>query len=177
VPALPLGAGSGAIAVVVQRLVARERPVERVLDLGCGAADRLAAVLAHFPAACGIAIDFSFPMLAQATDRLAGFPSRVAVQPGDLRTPDFWRVVPGPVDVVLAGSVCAALAATRRRTLYSEIFLGLQPGGSLFVVTDNPDPAPIALECESLRVLGFLEATLIWEDGSGAIYGGSRPCN
>ena len=91
------------VDVLLRVLRQRARPVERILDLGGGDAVLLATLLDAFPDACGIAVDYSLEMLARATERLAAFPGRTAVQPGDLRTPDFWRVVPGPVDVVVSG--------------------------------------------------------------------------
>src|SRR5690349_17854607 len=51
----------------------------RILDLGCGDAILLAALLAAFPNASGVGVDFSPLMLEQARDRLAQFAARAAL--------------------------------------------------------------------------------------------------
>ena len=212
------------VDVLLRVLRQRPRPVERILDLGCGDAILLAALLDAFPDACGIAVDYSLEMLARATDRLAAFPERIAVQPGDLRTPDFWRVVPGPVDVVVSGFAIHHLPELRKRTLYSEIFLGLQPGGTFLNLEHvasatpagencfdvamvefqlatrraagedvdfellwqqhqtRPDKAdnllaPVEMQCQWMRDLGFVDVDCFWKWFELALFGGHRPCN
>ena len=162
---------------LLHRLRQRPRPVERVLDLGCGDGDRLGAVLEAFPDAYGIAIDYSFARLARATERLAGCRGRVAVQPGDLRTPDFWRVVPGPVDVVLAGEALRHLPMARAQALLSEIFLSLLPSGTFLGVALGGDVASVEDHCVWLRRLGLVDVAIFAATTDRTLFGGQRPCS
>src|SRR5262249_28099555 len=78
--------------------VLRHAPREpvRVLDLGTGDAILLATVLEAFPAAHGIALDFSPLMLEQARQRLSRFDGRATVVEADLGTPGWLDRVRGP---------------------------------------------------------------------------------
>src|SRR5579885_1838272 len=72
------------------------RPPRRVLDLGCGDALLLAAVLEAVPEAAGLALDFSPQMLEQARARLAAFGPRAATAEADLQTPAWLAAAPWP---------------------------------------------------------------------------------
>lgn len=133
------------IDVLLHVLRSRERPVERILDLGAGDGILVATLLDAFPDACGIAVDYSFEMLARATERLAPYEGRATVQPADLRSPDWLRVLPGPVDVIVSGFAIHHLPDTRKRTLFGELFLSLQPGGTFLNLEHVASPTP-ALE-------------------------------
>jgi trans-aconitate methyltransferase len=70
--------------VMLRLLRAAPRAPRRVLGLGAGDAVLLAAVLDAFPEACGVAVDYSPPMLEQARQRLAPYGPRAAVIAADL---------------------------------------------------------------------------------------------
>ncbi len=101
----------------------------RVLDLGAGDGVLLGVVLAAFPEARGVALDFSPPMLEQARLRLAGFGERAAVVAADLTTPDWRAAAPGRFDAVVSGYAIHHLPNIRKRALYEEIFALLSAGG------------------------------------------------
>lgn len=161
--------------VILQILRRRPQPIERILDLGCGDGILVAALLDAFPSAFGIAVDYSIEMLARATERLAPYAGRAAVQGGDLRTPDFWRVVPGPMDVVVSGFAIHHLPDLRKRTLYSEIYLGLRPGGMFLnlehVASSTPvgealfDHAMVDFQIAQRRAAGeSVDAERLWHE-------------
>ncbi|MBZ0287579.1 MAG: methyltransferase domain-containing protein, partial [Anaerolineae bacterium] len=57
---------------VMARLIQEARPtLENFLDIGCGDGVLGQAVLAHFPAAQGVLLDFSEPMIEAARHKLA----------------------------------------------------------------------------------------------------------
>jgi tRNA (cmo5U34)-methyltransferase len=105
------------------------RKPRRVLDLGAGDAILLATVLEAFPAATGVAVDFSPLMLEQARRRLAAFGDRATTLEGDLQTPAWQDAVGGPFDVVVSGFAIHHLSDNRKRSLYREIYAALSYGG------------------------------------------------
>jgi SAM-dependent methyltransferase len=105
-----------ALAVVCELLPAR---VERVLDLGTGAGDLLALVLAARPGASGVGLDFGDEMLRQARARFA---SNGDVE---IRHHDLERPLPddlGDFDVIASSFAIHHLAPARQRALYGEAF-------------------------------------------------------
>jgi len=68
------------INIALRVLDQLERPICRVADLGCGDGTIAHAILSHYPEAHVTAIDFSPPMLEQATQRLQPFGKRVNVR-------------------------------------------------------------------------------------------------
>jgi SAM-dependent methyltransferase len=107
-------------------------PPTQVLDLGCGSGALLGAVLAAFPAASGVGVDYSPPMLAEAREKLAPFGERAALVAADLRAPGWQAAVAGPFDAVVSGYAIHHLPDERKRALYGEIFALLAPGGAFF---------------------------------------------
>src|SRR5262249_49843850 len=120
------------LEVLLRLLRSAPRPPRRVLDLGAGDALLLATVLAAFPDAVGVAVDFSPPMLEQARSRLAAFGQRAAVAEADLGTPVWLKAVEGPFDAVISGFAIHHLPHDRKRILYAEVF-GLLAEGGIFV--------------------------------------------
>src|SRR5438552_6738970 len=91
------------------------REPHRVLDLGAGDALLLATVLEAFPAARGVALDFSPLMLEQARARLASFGPRAQTAEADLLSPAWRAAAPGPFDAVVSGFAIHHLPDERKR--------------------------------------------------------------
>jgi ubiquinone/menaquinone biosynthesis C-methylase UbiE len=116
---------------VILRVVrfAKQEP-KRVLDLGCGDAILLAALLEAFPGAQGIGVDFSPLMLEQAQARLAACSSRAELVEADLGSPSWCEKISGRFDVVVSGFAIHHLPDARKRALYGEIYNLLNTRGA-----------------------------------------------
>lgn len=99
--------------------------LRRVLDLGTGDGHTLALLLAARPAATGVGVDFSEPMLAAARERFAG-EDRAEIAEHDLGEP---LPALGSFDFVVSSLVIHHLEDARKRALYREAFELLDPGG------------------------------------------------
>lgn len=117
------------LEVVLRILRETRRPPRRVLDLGCGDGIILATMLEAFPAADGVALDFSPLMLEQARTRLQRFGARSSTVEADLQTPAWRQQLDGPFDAVLSSLAIHHLSHERKRELYGEIFALLAEGG------------------------------------------------
>jgi len=136
-----------ALEVVCELLPPR---VECVLDLGTGAGDLLALVLAARPGARGVGLDFGEEMLRQARARFA------AHDDVEIRHHDLEQLLPDDLadfDVVASSFAIHHLAPARQRALYGEAFARLRPGG-LFVNAEHVASPTVALHDEFLAALG-----------------------
>lgn len=97
----------------------------RILDLGAGDGRLLGLLLLACPAAHGVALEFSPPMLQRLRQRF-GSDSRVEVVEHDLE-----RTLPplGTFDVVVSSFAIHHLPHSRKESLYQEIWGLLEPGG------------------------------------------------
>jgi tRNA (cmo5U34)-methyltransferase len=122
---------------VVTRLLERNgRAVERFLDLGCGAGAMSELVLGAVPAASGVLVDFSQPMLERTSAQLARFAGRWQALSGNLSSPAWLDGLPaGRYDTVVSGLAIHHLPPERKGPLFAEILELLEPGG-LFVNMD-----------------------------------------
>lgn len=131
---------------VILRVVRFTRPQpKRVLDLGCGDGILLEMLLEAFPAATGVAVDFSRLMLEQAQTRLSSHGTRANLVEADLGTPAWRQNVKGSFDVIVSGFAIHHLPDARKRALYEEIYNLLNDGGvfinSEHVVSATPHVA------------------------------------
>jgi tRNA (cmo5U34)-methyltransferase len=136
-----------ALEVVCELLPAR---VERVLDLGTGAGDLLALVLAARPGARGVGLDFGDEMLRQARARFAANDD-VEIRHHDLEAP-----LPDDLegfDVIASSFAIHHLAPARQRALYREVFERLRPAG-VFVNAEHVSSPTASLHDEFLAALG-----------------------
>jgi len=125
---------------VVARLFSRhEHPVERFLDVGCGAG-AMSELMLHAgesgSESHGVLVDFSEPMLARARVNLAGYAGRWQAVSGDLNDPAWTDALPGGhYDAIVSGLAIHHLPPERKRVLFAEIIEMLEPGG-MFVNMD-----------------------------------------
>jgi ubiquinone/menaquinone biosynthesis C-methylase UbiE len=110
---------------------ARGERIETFLDLGCGDGMLAAAILDEHPAALGLLVDFSEPMLEAARRQLQSHVHRVELLQADFNQPGWTRrVAPhAPLDAIVSGFAIHHLPDTRKRELYREIFDLLAPEG------------------------------------------------
>jgi tRNA (cmo5U34)-methyltransferase len=164
-----------ALEVLCELLPAR---AERVLDLGTGDGNTLALVLASYPEATGVGVDFGAEMLRRARERFAG-DERVTLQRHDLASP-----LPGGLgdfDVIVSSFAIHHLDPPRQRTLYGEVFGALRPGG-VFVNAEHVASRSVELHAQFLVLLGMtpelddpsnqlvgVEDHLSWLDGCGFV--------
>ncbi|HXP32783.1 MAG TPA: class I SAM-dependent methyltransferase [Acidimicrobiales bacterium] len=103
--------------------------VTRVLDLGTGTGETLAAVLARHPGARAVGVDKSAPMLEAARARLAGLPVELVV--AELVDP----LPPGPFDLVVSALAVHHLEGPDKAALFARVADVVRPGGR-FVLAD-----------------------------------------
>ena len=170
------------------------RAARRILDLGTGDGRLLALLLIDRPDASGVAADFSPTMLAAARERFGGDP-RVRVIGHDLDEPvaDL-----GSFDVVVSSFAIHHCTDERKQSLYAEIYALLEPGGCFYnlehvasptaalherflraIDTTGEDPsnklAPVGLQLEWLRRIGFSDVDCYWKWLELALIGGIKP--
>jgi len=125
---------------VIRLLLERgQRPVERFLDLGCGAGAMSELVLDAGGAGCrstGVLVDFSEPMLARLDTQLAGHAGRWQAVRADLGDPDWREELPdGRYDAIVSGLAIHHLPPERKPALFAEL-LSLLEGGGMFINMD-----------------------------------------
>ena len=98
-------------------------------DLGCGDGILGRTVLAEYPQATGVFVDFSEHMIEAAKTKAVNLRATFVVQ--DLARKDWTQSVSNhaPFDLVLSGLAIHHLPDGRKRELYQEIFDLLKPGG------------------------------------------------
>jgi trans-aconitate methyltransferase len=138
---IPLAAEQ--IDVMLRLLAARgtaagRSDVHRFADLGCGDGVLARAILARWPQANGVLVDFSAPMIEQARKQLQTYPSRPHFVVADLASAAWQTEVAahGPFDAVVSGFAIHHLTDERKRELYTEVFALLAPNG-MFVNVEH----------------------------------------
>jgi len=119
------------IGVMMSILKSREQLVENFLDLGCGDGILGAAVLGEYPSACGVFVDFSKPMLAQAREQLKDYAGQLAFENLDFGDPAWINRMEAysPFDAIVSGYSIHHQPDVRKRAVYEEIYSLLNPGG------------------------------------------------
>ena len=133
-------------------LEALPEPVGRFLDLGCGDGRLLRLVRERYPAAQGIGIDSSRPMLDRAAEELGADPA-VQLRHHDLASP---LAEAGPFDAVVSGLAIHHLEDERKRQLFVEVHDLLAPGG-VFANLDLVRSATPELHERFRREIGRVE--------------------
>ena len=129
------------------------RKVERILDLGTGDGRLLALLRIDRPGTESVALDFSPTMLAAARERFRG-DDKVQVVEHNLSDtlPNLGRF-----DVIVSSFAIHHCTDERKRTLYSEIYAALLPGG-IFCNLEHVASPTAGLHARFLRSLGITEA-------------------
>jgi SAM-dependent methyltransferase len=124
--------------------------VERILDLGTGDGRLLALVRIGRRNAAGVALDFSPTMLAAARERFRNdHMVRVVDHNLDNPLPDLGRF-----DVIVSSFAIHHCTDERKRTLYTEIYAALTPGG-VFCNLEHVAPPSAGIHARFLRALGI----------------------
>ena len=158
--------------------------VTRVLDLGTGTGETLAAVLARHRAAAAVGVDRSEAMLDAARTRLRGF--AVELRAAELRDP----LPDGPFDLAVSALAIHHLAGPEKAALFARIAGALRSGGR-FVLGDvvipvDPDDAVTPLTADhdrpstladQLRWLGDagFDAAATWSERDLVVVRADRP--
>ncbi len=172
------------------------KTVKRILDLGTGDGRLLALLKIDCPHVQSIAIDFSPTMLKAARTRFAEDAAvEVMTHNLDESLPDL-----GSFDAVVSNFAIHHLIDERKRSLYTEIFHLLEPGGifcnlehvasptprlheqfrQALGIADQPDdPSNKLLDVETqlvwLREIGFTDVDCYWKWLELALLIGVRP--
>jgi tRNA (cmo5U34)-methyltransferase len=133
-------------------LAALPARVGRFLDLGSGDGRLLSLVRERHPAAHGIGLDLSEPMLARAAEWLGGEPG-IELRRHDLASP---LAEPGPFDAIVSGLAIHHLEDERKRALFAEVQALLGPGG-VFANLDLVSSASSRLHERFRREIGRAE--------------------
>ncbi len=175
-----------------------EIPVEakRVLDLGCGNGHLLSLVLSQHTEATGVGLDFSPMMLEKARSRFASTERVSLIEHNmDDPLPDLGRF-----DCVVSSFAIHHCSHERKRSLCTEVFSLLEPGGAFcnlehvsspsqriherFVQAmglrpEDEDPSNKLLDVETqlqwLRKMGFEDVDCHWKWRELALLCGHKP--
>jgi trans-aconitate methyltransferase len=130
--------------VILRLFDAAGLAVRAFADIGCGDGFLGALLLDRYPAARGVFVDYSEPMLAAARERLAPHRKRATVRQGDLSRAAWMRATDGfePLDAVVSGYAIHHLPDERKRALYAEVLGLLAPGAFFINVEHVSSPTP-----------------------------------
>ena len=119
------------LGVMTSILKTRARPIENFMDLGCGDGILGAAILGGYPAAHGVLVDFSEPMLEQAREQLKEYADQLVFENLDYGDPAWINRIQdlGSFDAIVSGYSIHHQPDTRKRQVYEEIYSLLKPEG------------------------------------------------
>src|ERR1700744_4768692 len=112
--------------------LAGDRPVRRILDLGCGTGAGTFALLERFPDADVIAVDLSAHMLRQLEAKARARGLAVRVRPVEANLKEAWPPLDGDVDLAWMSAALHHMSDPAR-TL-RQALAPLRPGGVLGLV-------------------------------------------
>jgi tRNA (cmo5U34)-methyltransferase len=184
--AIPLAAEQ--LAVMVRIIQSACPNLKNFLDLGCGDGVLAQAVLAHYPDAHGVLLDFSEPMIEAARHKLASCKENLTFVVQDYGTAQWLGSLKAhvPFDAVISGFSIHHQPDERKRELYQEIFDLLKPGietsreQTAHEYHNRPHKeanilAPLELQCDWLREIGFDHVDCYLKIFELALFGGVRP--
>jgi len=105
--------------------------VRKFLDIGCGDGILARAILADYPAASGLLLDYSSVMIESARRKMSTESGSVRFVVGDFSSPAWIDAARdhGPFDLVVSGFAIHHQSDQRKQRLYEEVFELLEPGG------------------------------------------------
>lgn len=127
---------------VMMRVIRAARPELRTfLDIGCGDGILSHTLLAHYPDAQGILLDFSPPMIEAARHKLIANRNQLQFVMVDYGHPQWIQALPTNMlfDVIVSGFSIHHQPDIRKQGLYREIYDILRPGG-IFVHIEHTAP-------------------------------------
>ena len=167
---------------------------KHILDLGTGDGRLLALLCSHCPDAKLVGLDFSPTMIDAASGRFRN-EGRVEIRHHDLNV----KLPADLFDVIVSSFVIHHCSDSRKRSLYSEIYDLLEPGGMFCNLehvsspsdalhikfleemgssTDEEDPSNILLDVQTqlgwLVDIGFADVDCYWKWLELALFGGVR---
>jgi tRNA (cmo5U34)-methyltransferase len=160
----------------------------RFMDLGAGAGAVSRSILVRFPAAAGILVEFSAPMMRAGAEALAGFGDRAVYVEHDMNAEHWPTPLRGPFEAVVSARAIHHLDNRVMRQVFKNVHSALEPGG-VFVNWDlyrtdgdeagaDPDEWTLATVGEQLDLLlsaGFVDVACPHVLGHRAIFVGRRP--
>lgn len=133
---------------VMMRVIRAARPeLTTFMDIGCGDGILGHTILAHYPDAHGVLLDFSGPMIEAARHKLATNRAQLHFITEDYGNPQWVKAVKAhsPFDAIVSGFSIHHQPNTRKQTLYAEIYNLLKPGG-IFINVEHVAPESSWLE-------------------------------
>lgn len=123
--------------IMMRVIEGRGTPVQNFIDLGCGGGILAAAILAEYPNARGVLVDFSEPMIDAAIQNLRGQSRRLQFANLDYTHTEWLNIIHrrGPFDVIVSGFSISEQPDETKQRIYRDIFDLLEPGG-IFVNMD-----------------------------------------
>ena len=126
---IPLAAEQ--IDVLVRIVRAALGDVRKFLDIGCGDGILSRAILAEYPDAHGLLLDYSPDMIESARRNTSSESGSVRFVVGDFSSPAWVDAARDhrPLDLVVSGFAIHHQPDPRKQRLYEEVFELLEPGG------------------------------------------------
>jgi len=162
--AIPLAAEQ--LDVMLRVIQAACPDLETILDLGCGDGVLAQAILAHYPDAHGVLLDFSEPMIEAAQHKLAARRDNLIFLVQDYGVPEWITSVQShaPFDAIVSGFSIHHQPDNRKHELYQEIYDLLKPGG---VFLNLEHVAPASLWVEQVFDAIFIDAMVAFNQRRG----------
>ncbi len=129
------------IDVMIRVIKAARSELRTFMDIGCGDGILGHAILAHYPDAQGILLDFSDAMIESARHKLATSRQQLQFIKQDYGSTDWVKSVAhfGKFDAIVSGFSIHHQPDSRKQSLYAEIYHLLKPGG-IFVNIEHIAP-------------------------------------
>ncbi|MEH6942678.1 class I SAM-dependent methyltransferase [Bacillus sp. JJ722] len=157
---IPFGAEQAQIMLQVVNHFT-EKP-EIIMDLGCGNGFLGEILLRTYPKAKAICIDHSKPMIEQAEIYLKPYADRCELYVRDFSMSIKDLVEPNTVDCIVSGFAIHHLTNEMKKTLYTDIYNVLKPGG-IFINIEHT--ASITREMEELYDELFIDYLTAYNKG------------
>ncbi|MEB3827422.1 class I SAM-dependent methyltransferase [Phormidium sp. CCY1219] len=119
------------IQVMLKIVGLASSPVRNFLDLGCGDGILGRSLLAEYPQAKGVFLDFSEPMIEAAKSKLSPQHPNVEFIIADFAQPHWAEAIApqGPFDAIVSGFAIHHQSDEIKRVIYGKIYELLTPGG------------------------------------------------